>query len=88
MGDGGFGDHDSGGVDAEVVVAGNHARESVHQNAIAMLGYDVEDHDPPLAGEIAGPVVVRDDDLMVFGVAAGRDKRAAISRSGQPGRLR
>ena len=44
--------------------------------------------DPPLAGEIAGPVVVRDDDLMVFGVAAGRDKRAAISRSGQLGRLR
>src|SRR5579859_2772866 len=47
----------------------------------AVFMMDIEDHDPALAGEVAGPVVVGDHDLVIFGHAAGGDEGAAISGS-------
>ena len=88
LGDGSFRDHDSGGVHGEVVVAGNDAGKAIHQNAVAVFRDNVEDDDPARADEVAGPVVVRDYDLVVARVAAGCDKRAAVAGTRQLRRAR
>ncbi len=62
--------------------------KAIHQNALAVLRQDIEDDHPALAREVARPVVVRNHDLMIFGVGAGGDKRAAIARSRQLRRFR
>jgi hypothetical protein len=76
-GQGGFGDHDAGGVDAEVVAAVDEAGAAVHEDAVAFGGDDVEDGGPAFAFHVGGPVAVGDDDLAVFGGGAGRDEGAA-----------
>ena len=76
----GFRDHDAGIVHAKIVVAGDHAGKAVHQHAMAGGGGDIEDNPPALPGPVAGPVVVGDDDAVVFRVSAGGDERAAIAR--------
>ena len=53
-----------------------------------MLRQNIEDDHPALARQIARPIIVRDHDLMIFGVRAGGDKGAAITRSLQRGRPR
>src|SRR5271156_5851676 len=76
-GEGGFGDHDAGGVDAEVVAAVDEAGATVHEDAIAFGGDDVEDGGPAFAFGVGGPVAVGDDDLAVFGGGAGGGESAA-----------
>src|SRR5208337_5353973 len=78
LGDGGLGDHEAAGVDAEIVVAGDDAGKAVHKYAVAVGGHDIEDDPPALAIEVTGPVVVGDDDLMIAGVTTGGDESAAI----------
>src|SRR5215471_13627551 len=81
--DGGFGDHYAGGVDAEIVARMNQSGHAVHDDAMPLGGHDLEDDVPTLAGRVARPIVVRDHDTAVFGVAAGGDERAAmIARPG------
>jgi len=80
-GEGGFGDHDAGGVDAEVVAAVDEAGAAVHEDAIAFGGDDVEDGGPALAFHVGGPVAVSDDDLAVFGGGTRGDECAAAARS-------
>src|SRR5208337_570147 len=87
LADGGFGDHDAGRIDAKVVVAGNHSGKAIHQDAIAVRWNDVEHHDPARTGQVTGPVVVCDHDLVVFGHAAGGNESAAIAGSNQFGRV-
>ena len=41
--DRGFGDHQAGVVDAEIVVTGDDAGEAVHDEVVAVSGNDVED---------------------------------------------
>ncbi len=82
-GEGGFGDHDAGGVDAEVVAAVDEAGAAVHENAIAFGGDDVEDDGPALAFHVGGPVAVGDDDLAILGGGAGGDEGAAAARGYQ-----
>ena len=74
-----FGDHQACIVHAEVVLAGDHAGLAIHHDAVAMLGLDVEDDRPALAVRVARPVVVRDHDLAVFGVAARGDEGGAAA---------
>src|SRR5262249_4528171 len=80
--DGGFGDDHAGGIDAEIVAAVNETGQAVHHETVAVCRPDVEDHGPPRAVHISGPVVVRDDDLAVPGVAAGGDERPAVAGCG------
>src|SRR6185437_16727683 len=77
--DGGFADHQPVGVDAEIVIAGNHARNAVHKDVVAVLRRDVEHYRPARAYQVAGPVVVRDDNLVVLGVAARGHEGAAVA---------
>src|SRR5262249_11681970 len=77
-GDGRFGDDQAGRVDPEVVAAVDQAGQAVHHEAVARGGLDVEHHGPPRSVEVAGPVVVRDDDLAVPGVAAGGHEGAEV----------
>src|SRR5271170_231882 len=84
-GQGGFGDHDAGGVDAEVVAAVDEPRAAVHEDAIAFGGDNVEDGGPAFAFGVGGPVAVGDDDLAVFGGAAGGDEGAASAGCDESG---
>ena len=45
-----------------------------------MLRLDIENNHPARPRQIAGPVVMRDDDLVILGHASGGDERAAIPR--------
>ena len=55
--------------------------QAIHQDAVARARADVEDDVPARARDVAGPVVVADDDPAVPGVAAGGDERAAVARA-------
>src|ERR1700744_5102442 len=68
-----------GGVHAEIVVTGDDAGIAIHQDAVALLWRQIENDVPARALVHAGPVVVRDYDLVVFGIAAGGHQRAAVS---------
>ena len=54
---------------------------------MAVSGNDVENDAPARARNEAGPVVVSDDDLVIFRVAAGGDEGAAITGADEAGRL-
>ena len=85
MADGGFGDHDAGGVHDEIVAAVDEAGQAVHHHAMALGGSDVEDDRPALAIQVARPVIVRDDDFAILGIAAGGHEGAAMLGRDQRG---
>ena len=78
-GEGGLSDHEAGGVDAEVVLAGDDAGQAVHEDVLTAGRDDVEDDSPALAFRIGRPVAVSDDDFAVPGGRAGGDKGAALA---------
>ncbi len=83
--DGGLGDHQAGGVHAEVVAAVDEARVAVHQDAMATRGNYVENDVPEAAIEVTAPVVVGDYGTPIRGVGAGCDKSAAaVGRRAAP----
>src|SRR2546426_7440908 len=79
--DGRLGNHQPAGIDAEVVVAGDYAGKAVHQDAITVRGSNVEHDAPALTVQVAGPIIVRDDDLMVLRPASRGHERAAVARA-------
>src|ERR1019366_9514227 len=50
--------HESGGVDAEVIVAHDHPGETIRQHVITVGGNNVEDDGPAATGGDVGPVAV------------------------------
>ena len=87
-GDGGLGDHESGGVDAEIIVADDHPGETVGQHVIAVGGNNVEDDGPAATGGDVGPVAVGNDRLVVPGHRSSRNQRTAVARRLEDGRVR
>src|SRR5262245_10037281 len=57
-GDRRLGDHDPTLIDAEIVHARDHARQSVHQHPAAFFRLDVEYDVPARADDVIGPGVV------------------------------
>src|SRR5581483_2787000 len=82
--DGSLRDHHSSGIDSEVVVTDNHSRESIHQDAVTVFRLNIEDDDPAFAGQVTGPVIVGNDDLMILCHGAGCNEGTAIPGSFQP----
>ena len=67
---------------AQIAVVRAQLQCGVHEKVMAVRRVHVERDRPPLAVDITGPVVVRDDDFAVPGVAASGDESAAMIRSG------
>jgi hypothetical protein len=70
--------HQSRGRDPEIGEARNAARQALHQNAVALVGHDVEDDVKRVARGVAVPRVVRHHDAAVARGVARCDERAAM----------
>src|SRR5262249_56237030 len=81
LGDRGLGDHHPGGIDGEIIVADDDAREAIHEDAGAGVRLDIEDDIPARADYVVGPAIVPHDDPAVPRVAPGSDERAAVAGS-------
>ena len=79
----GFRDHDALRIHAEIVVADDNAGKAVHQDSIAVSGNEVKNNAPTLALPIIRPIIVRDYDSAVLGVAAGGNEGAAVAGAGK-----
>ncbi len=87
-GDGRFRDDDAGRIYGEVVAAVDETGKRIHDEAVALRGNNVENNCPARAVEITGPIVVRDDNFSILGVAASSNERAAMVRRGDGRRRR
>src|ERR1700676_247157 len=76
--DGGFGNDDAGGIDAEVVSAVDEARQAIHNEVKAARGGNVEGHGPARAIKVTAPIIVGDHRAAILCVAANSHKRAAV----------